>query len=421
MTGSKTGKYFLVALLLFGGWMIVRQTDTYTYQTRIVIRPDFASIEEVSINETAQNVLATPAREIEKTLLINALRITGIRLAIHDLTAPAPFRKVPQSYSPLQKQQIRTQFSQYLQSLDPQTLIYNQPQKLLLQMGYDAQTLFHNLKVIWEKDGNAGIISFSSENTLLSAFVVNDLCREIMIVDQALQQTQVQTEISVIQQQLNVLSDNWMPDFDEERFTMKSDGHLYWLHPYYPRLRMFEVSENAQNRKTIKQIESLETQQEIRMKEAADIIADGHNMLRYLKNLQSEYTTDSYHTLANTIRLHAERLHQLSLEVHALDEEIATSHQEIAPFYGVKNWTLIPRRNTRNDSSDYQEMISSANTMTYLSHNHLSRFQQDIAQNNVRRIPNLLNFLWITLGIVICLHVGGLFKEKLLFVWAKEK
>ncbi|MEZ4772662.1 MAG: hypothetical protein R3D00_05710 [Bacteroidia bacterium] len=421
LTGSKTGKFFLVALLLLSGWVIVRRTDSFTYQTRITIRPDSVLRKEMFLPETFLQAYAIPAREMEKTLLLNALRNTGIRLAVHDLSTPTPFRIVPESYSAEQKQQYRDQFAQYLHTQDPQILLMNHPQKLLLQMGYDAQSLFQNLKIIWEKDGNAGIISFSSENDLLSAFVVNDLCREIVQVDQALLQTNVQTEISVIQQQLNVLADNWTPDFDEERFAMKVDGRQYWLHPHYPRLTMFEVRENAQTQSAIKHIQNLEKQQEIRMKEASDIIAEGQHILRYLKNLQEEYPTDSYQTLANTIRLHAQRLQELSLEVNNLDQDIEAAHQEIIPFYGETNWTIIPRRNTSNDSREYQEMITSANTMAYLSYNNFSRFQQDIAHNNVRRIPNLLNFLWITLGIVICLHFGGLFKEKLLLLWAKEK
>ncbi|MDX2245402.1 MAG: hypothetical protein SF052_01395 [Bacteroidia bacterium] len=420
LSGSGFQKYILAAILLLSGWVISRQAASFTYRTKLIIRTDSLSSLEQVLPETYRDVYNVLPQNLEKTLLINALRNTGMRIAVHDLTATTPFRAIPEGYSDEERLRLRSQLAQYLREQDPAILIENQARQLVLKMGYDANSLFRHLKIQWKEDGNTAIISFSSEHALLSAFVVNDLCREIVRVQQEFLQISAHTEISVIQQQIQIMTDFWATDFDEERFTMQADGRRYWLHPHYPRLEMFEVEKNSKTRSSIKLIKELEEQQEIKLKEGMQIMGDGQNILRYLKKQNTHYTTDSYQTIERTIALQAARLDQLSAEISALDHALDSAHKTIQPYYGIKNWVVIPRR-TASDSREYKQILSIANTMTYLSFNEASHFQQDIAQNNVRRIPNLLNFVWITLCMVILLHFAGFFKEKLLFVWAKEK
>ncbi|MEZ4827861.1 MAG: hypothetical protein R3C61_16480 [Bacteroidia bacterium] len=421
MTGSRTGKIILAAFLLLSGWVMVRSTDSFTYQTQVSIRPDSLTVFLPELPEPFRNTFQLPVQSLEKTLIYKALRNTGIRLAVHDLTARESFRPLPAHMASAEKIRIRAILAQYLEEGDTGLLADIQTQEFLLKMGYDTHSLKPHLKLKWENNGQTGILAFSSEHRLLSAFVINDLCREIARVDRDLLLANAQNEMGVIQQQLNVIADTWNPEFEEERFAMKVDGHKYWLHPHYPLLKVFNITENAQTRPVIQQIKALEISREVKLKEGYGLISESQNILKFLKKERDTYPAENYQTMARTIDMMTERLRQLGEEISTIDSQLEEKHQAIAPWYGDKTWVIIPRKHIETDSKEFAEALHSANDMVNLIFHTLPRLQQNTDQNNIRRIPNMLNLLWLTLGIVFFLHIAGTLKDKMFFLWKTEK
>lgn len=108
------------------------------------------------------------------------------QLIIHDLSSPAPFRKLNHKFKGLSEAAIKHALIVYrakLQNGEPLSL-YNIDEKglneLLISMRYDERSLRKDLDI--ERDGESDYItiSYTSENPELSAFVVNTLCKEFL-------------------------------------------------------------------------------------------------------------------------------------------------------------------------------------------------------------------------------------------------
>ncbi|BAU54968.1 GumC family protein [Mucilaginibacter gotjawali] len=108
------------------------------------------------------------------------------QLIIHDLSSPAPFRKLNHKFKDLSPDAIKHALVVYrakLQNGEPLSL-YNADEKglneLLISMKYDERSLRKDLDI--ERDGESDFITitYSSENPELSAFIVNTLSKEFI-------------------------------------------------------------------------------------------------------------------------------------------------------------------------------------------------------------------------------------------------
>lgn len=108
------------------------------------------------------------------------------QLIIHDLSSPAPFRKLNHKFKGLSEAAVQHALVVYrakLQNGEPLSL-YNADEKglneLLISMKYDERSLRKELDI--QRDGESDFITitYSSENPELSAFVVNTLSKEFI-------------------------------------------------------------------------------------------------------------------------------------------------------------------------------------------------------------------------------------------------
>ncbi|MDR3696124.1 AAA family ATPase [Mucilaginibacter sp.] len=108
------------------------------------------------------------------------------QLIIHDLSSPAPFRKLNHKFKGLSEAAVKHALLVYrakLQNGEPLSL-YDADEKglneLLISMKYDERSLRKNLDI--ERDGESDFITitYSSENPELSAFIVNTLSKEFI-------------------------------------------------------------------------------------------------------------------------------------------------------------------------------------------------------------------------------------------------
>ncbi|WP_295673239.1 exopolysaccharide transport family protein [uncultured Mucilaginibacter sp.] len=108
------------------------------------------------------------------------------QLIIHDLSSPAPFRKLNHKFKDLSPDAVKHALLVYrakLQNGEPLSL-YSADEKglneLLISMKYDERSLRKDLDI--ERDGESDFIriTYSSENPELSAFIVNTLSKEFI-------------------------------------------------------------------------------------------------------------------------------------------------------------------------------------------------------------------------------------------------
>jgi len=108
------------------------------------------------------------------------------QLIIHDLSSPAPFRKLNHQFKNLSKPAVDHALIVYrekLQNGEPLSL-YNRDEnglnELLISMHYDERSLRKYLDISRQEESDFISVTFTSENPQLSAFVVNTLCKEFI-------------------------------------------------------------------------------------------------------------------------------------------------------------------------------------------------------------------------------------------------
>jgi uncharacterized protein involved in exopolysaccharide biosynthesis/Mrp family chromosome partitioning ATPase len=108
------------------------------------------------------------------------------QLIIHDLSSPAPFRKLNHQFRNLSqpaRDHALLVYRSKLKNEEPLSL-YNKDEnglnELLISMKYDERSLRKNLVVERDVESDFITISYTSENPQLSALVVNTLCKEFL-------------------------------------------------------------------------------------------------------------------------------------------------------------------------------------------------------------------------------------------------
>jgi uncharacterized protein involved in exopolysaccharide biosynthesis/Mrp family chromosome partitioning ATPase len=123
------------------------------------------------------------AEIIKLKKLIDAL---SYQLIIHDLSSPTPFRKLNHQFKNLSKPAIEhalVVFRAKLQNGEALSLFKNDEKglnELLISMKYDERSIRKDLDVTRDGESDFITITFTSENTQLSPFVVNTLCKEFI-------------------------------------------------------------------------------------------------------------------------------------------------------------------------------------------------------------------------------------------------
>ena len=108
------------------------------------------------------------------------------QLIIHDLSSPAPFRRLNHQFKNLSKPAVESALRVYkekLQNGEPLSLFNkneNGLNQLLISMRYDERSLRKSLDVSRNEESDFITLTYTSENPQLSAFVVNTLCKEFL-------------------------------------------------------------------------------------------------------------------------------------------------------------------------------------------------------------------------------------------------
>jgi len=107
------------------------------------------------------------------------------QLIIHDLSSPQPFRK-PDQLKNLSADEVKHTLTVYrdkLQNGSPLDLYSkdeNRLNQLLITMKYDERSLRKDLVIERDRESDFITIAYASENSQLSAFVANTLCKEFI-------------------------------------------------------------------------------------------------------------------------------------------------------------------------------------------------------------------------------------------------
>lgn len=145
-------------------------------QTRQLLDPSTGNVQESKIFGEFNNLM-----EVMK--LKKMVDMVSYQLVIHDLSSPTPFRKLPKhfsTYTDEQKQSALNVFKAKLDNLEALSLANsyeNQLNELLIGFGYDERSLRKNIGIQHEDYSDFIVVTYTSENPLLSAFIVNTLCQ----------------------------------------------------------------------------------------------------------------------------------------------------------------------------------------------------------------------------------------------------
>ena len=180
--------YLVVLFIAVGGIQWLNSSGMYTFQA------DFEVISlETKIETSLPPQLTDPninPFKLQTTYIHIALQRVAARLALHDLTSSEPFREFSKTYSDKLKAEAKVDISSFLDSPDKSPLgtsKYAYP--VMDDLGYEPKKLKDKLFVKWQAESNKITVSFTSENPFLSAFVVNDLNRELSQLDRQMRQT----------------------------------------------------------------------------------------------------------------------------------------------------------------------------------------------------------------------------------------
>ena len=138
-------------------------------------------LQDSRINQKFTNLIET----IKSRNLLNQV---SYQLILHDLTSPSPFKE----YSPLLKEvalskhdinhlvEVYTKNYQKAEGLDLRDPDQERLARVLASMGYDAESILYNLSVFRIGSSDFIFVDFESDGAELSAFVVNQICKEFI-------------------------------------------------------------------------------------------------------------------------------------------------------------------------------------------------------------------------------------------------
>lgn len=417
---NRLARTAFIAGLICLAWLISRRFDQFTYQASIRVDHSDTIAMQVMELKDHHNFEGAAFEDIRETLIHHSIRKTGIRLTVHDLSSPKPFRSTPEGYLSGDLTRLRRQLNLFLGTHDTHILEEAYPDQLIRDFGYDPASLKENLSFVPSRDHNGFMVSFTSENPLLSAFVVNDLCRELIKTDQKFFSEQKRSNLGTVLHQLHIIEENWTDDFSEERFVMETEGKRYWLHDNYPRLKSFVSTKSIRTNGRLRQIHETEQIQGDLLRERLTLLREARHLVKYLQHLEKEYPRDGYESVSRTINLKISQLAMLNGQIDSLDQVLEKSHLTIRHLYSRPPLILVRNEESVNVVEDFRQLMEDANQMAFYAHNYGNRIRRELNSDQASRTPDLMRFFWIMILIVAVFHFSGLFMDNYRTLWENK-
>jgi succinoglycan biosynthesis transport protein ExoP len=167
-------------------FLVRNQPDAYTSEAQIAT--GIVDKSQQVLNNGAESQQSQISQDFDNLIeMLRSKKITdevSYQLMIHDLTSTEPFRKPSKTLTQLNEQARQHALEVYTKFYNDhkELSLYNADQNglhvLLTSMKYDNQSLLRMLTIYRAESSDFINVDFSSENSQLSAFVVNTLVHE---------------------------------------------------------------------------------------------------------------------------------------------------------------------------------------------------------------------------------------------------
>jgi succinoglycan biosynthesis transport protein ExoP len=176
--------------IIISYFLVKNLADKYVSQSQIATgivdesshlldQDKYGSIQQQQINQSFSNLM-----EIMK--LKKLVNQVSYQLILHDLTSAWPYKPPSKLFSSMNaaaKKHAIELFTEKLKRMEPLNY-YNKDENglnnLMRSMGYDERSLRQELAIVRNEDSDFISVYYKSDNPQLSAFVVNELCRQFI-------------------------------------------------------------------------------------------------------------------------------------------------------------------------------------------------------------------------------------------------
>lgn len=198
-------------------FLVHNQPDEYISSSRIatgIVDPTRQLLDQNDANTQDTKIYGQFSNLMEVMKLKKMFDMVSYNLVIHDLSSSSPFKKPikqVESMTEAQKQSALAVYKYKLQHLEALSLANtyeNQLNKLLIDMKYDERSLRKALTIVREDYSDFIVVSCSTENPQLSAYIVNTLCQGFISYHTAIVQQNEMAAVEYLADLTNVKRDS---------------------------------------------------------------------------------------------------------------------------------------------------------------------------------------------------------------------
>ncbi|MCB0841116.1 MAG: hypothetical protein KDD99_30815, partial [Bacteroidetes bacterium] len=368
------------------------------------------------VDKKAMNPYNNPVNpfKLSKTYIHIALQRVAARLTLHDLTSETPFRICDENFNFYDLNKGREEIISFLNEDGKMMLGESRISgSLMANLGYSPVELKKKLTIDWSASNGKVSISFDSENPFLSAFVVNDLGRELARIDRQLRQTKLKTTVDLFVANSHRLESRWKEELPQAASIHQIEGKNYWLSSHFPSVDFWLKKGETLPPFMINDIRQLENRQEEYLLERLKIVYKVRTMMGELKNPYWKYEGQRKSILSYNVGIYKARFEFINHQIQQIDQQLQSYYDQLPEEMKNEDWIMIDEEASTNyiTKNYFLDLHTTVKSVTEL-HQDGVQFSIIADSSRLSKMPNLLIYFWLMVGSVLTLFTLEIIYDK---------